>query len=180
MILGLDISTSCIGYALFSNDGKLMKIGHVKMNSKQSLFQRLLLFEEHMKEISTLKVEHISIEEPLKKFTGKFSSAQTIAVLNQFNGMVSAICHKIWKIEPAYYNVSTARKTAFPNVKFGRKSSESKVQVWEEVSKLEPQLNWKYGPKSRKLVDENYDMCDAYCVGLCHINILKRQKSKIT
>lgn len=175
MTLGLDISTTCIGYSLFSEDGDLLKIGHVKMRSKQTIFQKLKQFQEHMEEMAGLDIKHIAIEEPLKKFAGKFSSATTIAVLNHFNGMISAICYTTWGIEPVYYNVNNARKTAYPHVKFGRKSSEAKSQVFEEVKKMEPHLNWIYGPKSRKLVDENYDMCDAYTVGLCHQIILEKQ-----
>ncbi|MDG1950283.1 MAG: hypothetical protein P8J32_05730 [bacterium] len=175
MILGLDISTTCIGYSLFSEDGDLLKIGCVKMRPKQTIFEKLKHFEEHMEEISTMNVTHVSIEEPLKKFAGKFSSATTIALLNFFNGMISAVCYRTWGVEPVYYNVNSARKTAYPHVKFGRKSSEGKTQVWEEVSKLEPHLNWKYGPRSRKLVDENFDMCDAYTVGLCHLITLEKQ-----
>ncbi len=175
MILGLDISTTCIGYSLFSEEGDLMKIGYVKMRSKQTLFERLTQFEKHLEDLHDFKIKHIAIEEPLKKFKGKFSNAQTIAVLNQFNGMVSAVCYKIWGVEPAYYNVQSARSTAFPSVKFGTKSSEAKTQVWEEVSRREPHLNWKYGPQTRKLSPENFDMSDAYTISLCHFNLITKQ-----
>lgn len=177
MTLGLDISTTCIGYALFSEEGKLLKIGHVKMRSKQTIFEKLKQFQEHIQELAGLDIKHIAIEEPLKRFAGKFSSADTIALLNHFNGMVSAICYTTWGVEPIYYNVNSARKTAYPNVKFGRKSSEAKSQVREEVEKLEPHLNWIYGPKSRKLVDANFDMADAYTIGLCHLSILDKQRN---
>jgi Holliday junction resolvasome RuvABC endonuclease subunit len=173
--LGLDISTTCIGYALFNEDGDLLKIGHVSMNSKQTIFAKLKQFQEHMQELSQLEIKHIAVEEPLKKFAGKFSSASTIALLNQFNGMVSAVCYLTWGIEPVYYNVNAARHTAYPNIKFGQKSSEAKSQVREQVQKLEPHLNWIYGPKSRKLVDANFDMADAYTVGLCHLVTLEKQ-----
>lgn len=177
MILGLDISTTCIGYSLFSENGDLLKIGCVKMHPKQTLFEKLIYFEETLGEITKMPISHIAIEEPLKKFAGKFSSAQTIALLNFFNGMISGLCYKIWGKEPVYYNVNTARKIAYPNVNFGRKSSEAKTQVWEEVAKLEPHLNWRYGPKSRKLMDENFDMSDAYTQGLCHLITLEKQNA---
>lgn len=175
MILGLDISSTCVGYSLFSEDGDLITIGYVKLNSKHSLFERLTEFEKHMEEMADFDIKHIAIETPLKKFAGKFSSANTISVLNQFNGMISAFCYMKWGVEPVYYNVNTARKTSYPNVKFG-KGTDGKIAVWEQVSKLEPHINWKYGPKSRKLVKENFDMVDAYTTGLCHVITMEKQK----
>jgi len=99
----------------------MLKIGYVKMRPKQTLFEKLKHFEEHLSEISKMELTYIAIEEPLKKFAGKFSSATTIGLLNFFNGMISAVCYKTWGIEPVYYNVNSARKTAYPHVKFGKK-----------------------------------------------------------
>lgn len=176
MILALDVSTSCIGYALFSEDGeKLLELNYVKFRNKLSNFEKL---DEFKKQISFLKdndIQHIVIEEPLKKFAGKFSSASTIAVLNFFNGMISSAVYDMFGVEPIYYNVNTARKTAFPEYKAKRQSSENKHQIWTLVREREPHIVWKYGPRSAKLVTENYDMCDAYTIGLCHINIMNEQ-----
>jgi len=176
MILALDVSTSCIGYALFSEDGeKLLELNYVKFRAKLSIFEKL---HEFKKQISFLKendIQHIVIEEPLKKFQGKFSSASTIALLNFFNGMVSGAVFEIFGVEPIHYNVNTARKTAFPEYKAKKQSSENKHQIWTLVREREPHIVWKYGPKTAKLVDENFDMCDAYTIGLCHINIMNEQ-----
>lgn len=180
MILSLDISTSCIGYAVFSLEtSELVKLGCFKMDSKDSLFERMNQFKAHIKELQLLDIKYIAVEEPLKKFKGKFSSADTIAKLNFFNGMISSMCSLMFSIEPVYYNVQTARKLSFPNHKFtsNEESGSSKQQVWELVKNLEPHLNWRYGPKSRKLLDENFDMCDAYIVGLAHMVILESQNS---
>lgn len=176
MILALDVSTSCIGYALFNKSGdKLMELNYVKFGKGLSLFEKL---DEFIKRISFLKtsdIQHIVIEEALKKFAGKYSSADTIALLNRFNGMVSASVYTMFGIEPIYYNVNTARKTAFPEFKPMKESKSNKHAIWTLVREREPHIVWKYGPKSAKLVDENYDMCDAYTISLCHINIMKSQ-----
>ena len=39
----------------------------------------------------------------------------------------------------------------------------------------EPQINWRYSPRTRKLMDENYDMSDSYVVGACHLIVINRQ-----
>lgn len=51
-----------------------------------------------------------------------------------------------------------------------------KHEVWNKVMQLEPLIQWRYGPKSRKLLDENYDMADAYVIGLAMLITIERQK----
>jgi len=177
MILALDVSTSCIGYALFDEAGeKLLELNYIKFKNKISIFEKLAEFKKKMKFLEEVDVQQIAIEEPLKKFAGKYSSASTIAILNFFNGMISACVYEMFGIEPIYYNVNTARKTAFPEYKAKRKSAENKHQIWTIVRDREPHIVWKYGPRSHKLTTENYDMCDAYTVGKCHINVVNEQK----
>lgn len=175
MILALDVSTSCIGYALFDEEGGLMELNYVKFGKKLTIFEKLKEFNKQINFLKENKVQHIVIEEPLKKFAGKYSSAGTIAILNFFNGMISASVYEAFGIEPIHYNVNTARKTAFPEFKPVKESKSNKHGIWTLVREKEPHIVWKYGPRSRKLVDENYDMCDAYTIGQCHINIMAEQ-----
>lgn len=178
MILALDISTSCIGYALFEDETyKLLELNYIKFRNKISLFEKRNEFKKRMEFLLNSEVKHIAIEEPLKKFKGKYSNANTIALLNFFNGMISSTAHDMFGPEPIYYNVNTARKTAFPNFKPLKDSKSNKHAVWSLVREKEPHIVWKYGPRSAKLVDENFDMCDAYTVGLAHINIMQEQKN---
>lgn len=177
MILALDVSTSCIGYALFDEAGeKLMELNYVKFRAKLSIFEKLTEFKKQIAFLKGSDIQHIVIEEPLKKFAGKYSSASTIAILNFFNGMISSTVYEMFGVEPIHYNVNTARKTAFPTYKAGKKSNENKHQIWTLVRDREPHIVWKYGPKSSKLVDENYDMADSYVIGLAFINIMNEQK----
>jgi len=173
MLLALDISTTCIGYSTFDSEGTMMEMSYVKFNTKKNYWERLDAF---MKAISHLEgVEHIAIEEPLQKFEGRKSNPQTIAKLNFFNGMISSAVYSKFRIEPVHLNVLTIRATAFPGlIKRGQDKS-GKMLVWERVSQLEPHINWKYGPRSRKLVDENFDMADSYAVGLCMFVLLEQQ-----
>jgi len=179
MILALDVSTSCIGYALFDETGeKLLELNYIKFRRKLTLFEKLAEFKKKLSFLEESNIQHIAIEEPLKRFAGKHSSASTIAVLNFFNGMISSSVYEMFGIEPIHYNVNTARKTAFPEeFKPRKKSADNKHQIWTIVREMEPHIVWKYGPRSHKLVVENYDMCDAYTVGKCHINIMNEQKN---
>ena len=58
MVLALDISSSCIGYCVFNNAGKLLKMSCVKFNSKQTKFERL----EKVDKI----VGYLDVEEAIK------------------------------------------------------------------------------------------------------------------
>jgi len=178
MTFALDISSSCIGFALFDDKANLMELNYIKFNSKLSLFEKLEEFKKIILHIFQMDIKRIAIEEPLKKFKGKFSSANTIAVLNNFNGMVSATLYNYFNIEPSYYNVNNARKIVFPDFK-STKDASQKHEIWRRVMELEPTINWKYGIRSRKLLTENYDMTDAYVVGMADIITVIKQKEKI-
>lgn len=176
MLLSFDISTSVIGVSAFDNNGKLLKMNCVKFKKDYTLFEKLEQFEKEIADFKHVEVTKIIIEEPLKKFKGKFSSATTIATLNFFNGMISSYLYTNFKIEPIYYNVITARSLVFPGVKLGADGAKVKHNVWRGVMELEPQINWRYS-KTGKLADENYDMADSYVVGLAYfMDIIKKEE----
>jgi hypothetical protein len=177
MILALDISTSCIGYSIFDEDGGLIELSCIKFRDKLSKFEKLEEFKKTTEYFKKFPIKYIAIEEPLKKFMGKFSSADTIALLNFFNGMVSSYLFLEFGMEPIYFNVNNARKLAFPTLKVEKDGKSIKHAIWEKVKELEPLVNWKYGPKSRKLLDENFDMSDAYVVGLALLITMDKQKA---
>lgn len=181
MTLGLDISTTVVGIALFDNNNKLCNLEYIKFKPKTNLFQRLDDFVEHFEKLSKAinledgdnKLKHISIEEPLKAFKGRFSNAETIQKLTTMNAFISLYLYRKFKIEPRYYNVNTARKTAFPELIIPKSAPNKKYLIWEKVVEKEPQINWTYSKKTHKLRDENFDMSDAYVVG--YADIVTRQ-----
>lgn len=176
MILSLDISTSCIGYSLFDENGKLIELNCIKFGDKITIFEKLEEFKKATEYLKKFPITFIAIEEPLKKFMGKFSSATTIALLNFFNGMISSYLFLEFGMEPIYFNVNNARKLAFPNLKVEREGNSMKHEIWNKVMTLEPLINWRYGPRSRKLLDENYDMADAYVIGLAMLITIDKQR----
>ena len=182
-ILAFDISTTCIGYSIFNEDGNLIELNCVKFNSNLTKFERLEEFKKVTEYFKKFPIKYIAIEEPLKKFAGKFSSADTIALLNFFNGMISSYLYLEFGIEPFYFNVNNARSLAFGKQKSststeseGGGGNSKKHEVWNKVMQLEPLIQWRYGPKSRKLLDENYDMADAYTIGLAMLITIDKQK----
>ena len=177
MILGLDISTTVVGIAIFDENYKLHELSYFKFDKKRTLFEKLSDFIDHLDRYSELNFTSIAIEEPLKKFAGKFSNADTIQKLTQMNAMISGYLYIKFNVEPSYYNVQSARKAAFPTLSIPQSHPNKKNLIWEAVMQAEPTLNWVYG-KTGKLIDGTYDMCDAYVVAAAHIVSCIKSKSK--
>ena len=168
--LGLDISTSCVGVSLFNEEYKLIHLGYIKFNQKnKSLFAKLDEFIKYMETYKNSPIKYIAIEEPLKKFKGKFSNADTIQKLTTMNALISGFLYKQYNIEPEYYNVLTARTTVFPTLKIPQGTENKKHLIWNAVMNAEPQINWEYSKTTHKLKDENFDASDAYVISMCSI-----------
>lgn len=179
MLLGLDISTSCIGIAIFDEKYKLHELSYVKFTKGKTMFEKIDEFILYFKKYDEIQFTEISIEEPLKRFAGKFSNAETIQKLTQMNAMISAYLYLKLNVTPVYYNVLHARKVAFPNLIIPKSHPSKKTLIWECVMRMEPTINWVYSKKTGKLADETYDMCDAYTISLAHITSQISNKNKI-
>lgn len=178
MILGLDVSTSVIGICLIDPNAevKLQSLEFLNLKREKNLFNKAIDFKEHISKYLDFGVTSIAIEEPLVMYKPGSSRAQILSKLSQFNGMISIVCFMVFGIEPKYYNVNTARKLAFPNLKF-TKGEDRKMAVWASVAELFPRVEWLYGPKNGKLVKTNFDMADAAVVALAHEAFIKEQQS---
>jgi len=114
-VLGLDISSSIIGYSLFefdSNNVTLKTYGYLKPpnKSKGSISYRLdktsllmvNLFED-------LKPDYICVEDYAKRFSMGRSQANTIIVLSVFNEQVCLEAFRYLKTDVYRYPVMTIR-----------------------------------------------------------------------
>lgn len=124
VILGLDVSTACIGASIVVDnmDGdtpQILKITHIspkvsnKIKGIEALFLRKYIFEEEF--ISTLKgygITDVVIEEPLISS----NNANTVATLLRFNGMISESIYKELKIVPNFISSYDARMFSFPEL----------------------------------------------------------------
>lgn len=123
VILGLDISTTCIGASIVIDDGvskpKIVKITHVKpklpkgVTGIEALFIRKQIFEKDF--ISTLDefgITDVIIEEPL--ITS--NNAITAAILIRFNGMISEAIYRKLGIVPHFISSYDSRMFSFPEL----------------------------------------------------------------
>ena len=181
-VLGLDISTKTIGWALFDiKNEELLELTHIsprpKINKEtdEKLKELLLkseIFAEKLKEYKNLGIVKVVIEEPLINS----NNAYTIQTLLRFNSFVFKEIYNILGIIPEFISTYNARKFAWPelvqendkgkHVLFGGlpKNIDKKMLIWEKVAKKEPQITWAY-TRNNTLRKENFDQTDAYtCV----------------
>ena len=179
-VLGLDISTSTIGWALFDIQSKeLLELTHISprpKNVKDDKLKELLLkseiFAEKLKEYVNLGIVKVIIEEPLLNS----NNIRTVQTLLRFNSFLCKEIYETLGIVPEFISTYNSRKFAWPDlvrendkgkfVLFGGlpKDIDKKQIIWEKVAKKEPQIIWSY-TKNNTLKKENFDQTDAYtCV----------------
>ena len=136
VILGLDISTACIGACLVRDNGdgdkpeivilthKSPKVSH-KIKGIEALFIRKQIFEDEF--ISTLTgygITDVVIEEPL---LGS-NNVNTVATLLRFNGMIAEAVYRVLGVVPNFISSYDARMYSFPELvalrKFNKKGEE--------------------------------------------------------
>jgi hypothetical protein len=184
-ILGLDVSTKTIGWALFDMSSRdLLELTHISPrpkpvpdNKMEELFTKSTTFRKKLEEYRGLGIVKCIIEEPLLNS----NNAYTIGTLLRYNTLISKEVYDVLGIVPEYVSTYESRKKAFPElvqknekgkfVLFGGypKDCDKKQIVWELVAKREPQIQWMY-TRNNTLKKENFDMSDSYTVVLSYLN----------
>ena len=187
-ILGLDVSTKTIGWALFEYASKdLLELTHFSPKLKplpESKLEQLLLKSESFKEIleryKGIGISKVIIEEPLLNSNNIY----TVSTLMRYNAFIMKTIHDILGIVPELISTYDSRKFAFPElfvenkkgkkVLFGgyEKGCDKKNIIWQRVSDQQPHISWTY-TRNNTLKKENFDMTDAYA---CVLGYMQKNK----
>ena len=133
MILGLDISTSRIGYSIIDHDEKLINYGEIKLNPKESLEIRADLFFSILTQLEEdYDIKHVFIEQPFIAFSGGKTTATTMAKLQRFNGMCSYVVRLLFGFPATLIQANKARGLVGLKIKRGEKTK-LKVIEWVEA-----------------------------------------------
>ena len=182
MILGLDVSTSNIGYAIIDLDGSLIDLGFISLSKKKCFIEKNKEVHKIFDELkSKFNIQYVFIEECLQRFSFGRSSASTIVTLALFNGSVQYISNLAFEKVPVVLNVNKARKSLQIKTQTQKKCGISiKEQVFQWVSDnlayKWPTKILKGGPRKGQvvLIDQVYDMADAWVIaraGFIHLDI---------
>lgn len=156
LILGLDISTACIGISIVYDDGinepQIEIISHVSpkidknIKGIEALILRKQIFEESflnnidetLKDLKCplKKISECVIESPMIYATAG-SNANTVAQLLQFNGLLSEAIYRVLGIVPHYVSSYDARMLSFPELisirKFNKKGEVYPIKHFEKA-----------------------------------------------
>ena len=184
-VLGLDVSTKTIGWALFDiMSQELLELTHISPvpkpkedNKIKELFLKAEVFKQKLVDYKNLGITKVIIEEPLLNSNNVY----TVQTLLRYNTLISKEIYDTLGIVPEYISTYNSRKFAFPElvkendknkfVLFGGlpKDIDKKMIVWDLVAKREPQIEWQY-TKNQTLKKEHFDMTDAYACVLGHMH----------
>jgi hypothetical protein len=187
-VLGLDVSTKTIGWALFDIKTKeLLELTHISPVPKpkeESKIKELLLksdiFRSKLIDYKDLGIIKVIIEEPLLNSNNVY----TISTLLRYNTLITKEIYDVLGVVPEFISTYNSRKFAYPElvrendkkkyVLFGGfpKDCDKKQIIWEQVAKREPQIQWLY-TRNNTLKKENFDQTDAYT---CVLGYMRQEK----
>ena len=140
VILGLDISTTCVGYA-FTKDKKILDMGFIDIKKETTPKEKVFKVLGFLNNISYINsMDKIYVEDNLSGFAGGFTSQQTIVKLAKFNAILCFVFEDEFDIEVQNINPMTARKFVFGKARI--KGIKAKEFVKGQVEKLYETKKW--------------------------------------
>jgi len=170
-VLGLDISSSTIGWSILEYDDNnivLKEYGNIKppKSTKGSLtFRVSAAYDELYDFFQEKRPDIVASEAYANKFPAGRSTARTIIVLSVFNELTSMACLKSLGYEPNRYAVSTIRSMLS---KFAGYRISSKEDCFDFIKKYFSSFSLRNN-KNGKISKECYDEADAIAVALTYI-----------
>lgn len=163
--LGLDISSTVVGYCVSSSKEKIIYAGYIDIRKELSIKQKAHKVANELDKLN-FEPSEIIVEDTLSGFGGGRTSQQTIVKLSKCNAVISYVIEALYEMDVEHVNVSSLRKAVFG--KSREQGVDSKTFVREQLEK-KIDLNEFIVYNSRKNYDKrNYDMLDATVASLYH------------
>ena len=162
--LGLDISTSTVGYA-FTQNQRILDMGFIDIKKLDTYKRKAFFILEKLDKNKHMKnTNKIYIEDNLSGFMGGRTSQQTIIKLAKFNAILGYVLEDEFNIEVKNINPNTARKQVFGKARV--KGIKAKDYVKMKIEEMYDTEKWcKY--TTRKNWDKrNIDMYDGLVMSL--------------
>tara|TARA_A100001037_G_scaffold67550_1_gene59977 strand:+ start:15866 stop:16387 length:522 start_codon:yes stop_codon:yes gene_type:complete len=163
--LGLDISSTVVGYCVSSSKDDILDAGYIDIHKEKSTKEKAHKVAQYL-DPRSIEPTTIIVEDSLSGFGGGRTSQQTIVKLAKCNAVISYVIEALYEVDINHVNVSTLRKAVFG--KSREKGVDSKTFVREQLEK-KIDLSKFIVYNSRKNYDKkNYDMLDATVASLYH------------
>ena len=161
--LGLDASTTCVGYA-FTEDKKILDMGFIDIKKEKTPKDKVQKVLEYLNNSSYIDdVNDINIEDNLSGFAGGRTSQQVIIKLAKFNAILCFMLEN-FEFNVNSINPMTARKQVFGKARF--KGKKAKQFVQEEIEKMYNTKKWCKETTRGNWDKRNIDMYDGLVMSL--------------
>ena len=162
--LGLDISTTCVGYA-FTEDKKILEMGFIDIKKQITHKEKAFYVLTCINESSYIdKIEKVYVEDNLSGFAGGRTSQQVIVKLAKFNAVLCYVIEDTFDIEVKNVNPMTARKQAFGKARV--KGVKAKDFVKPQIDELYDTKEWCKHTTRGNWDKRNIDMYDGLVMSL--------------
>jgi len=162
--LGLDISTTCVGYA-FTENKKILDMGFIDIKKFKTPKEKTFYVLEYLcKNDNIDKIEKINIEDNLSGFAGGFTSQQTIVKLAKFNAILGFIVEEEFRVPVQNINPMTARKQVFGKARV--KGIKSKDYVKMKIEEMYDTSKWNKTTSRGNWDKRNIDAYDGLVMSL--------------
>ena len=162
--LGLDISTTCVGYA-FTKDKKILDMGFIDIKKQKTPREKVFKVLGFLDNISYIdEVEKIFVEDNLSGFAGGRTSQQVIVKLAKFNAVLCFVLEDTFEIKVKNINPMTARKCVFGKARI--KGIKAKDFVKRQVENLYDTKKWCKTTTRGNWDKRNIDMYDGLVMSL--------------
>ena len=162
--LGLDASTTCVGYA-FTKDKKILDMGFIdikKETTPKDKVQKVLEFINNNSYID--EVFNINVEDNLSGFMGGRTSQQVIVKLAKFNAILCFMLEEMFEFNVHSINPMTARKNVFGKARV--KGIKAKELVKMKIEEMYDTKKWCKTTKTGLWDKRNIDMYDGLVMSL--------------
>ena len=164
VILGLDISTSCVGYA-FTENKKILDMGFIDIKKFTTHKEKAFYVLTCINESSYIdKVKKVYVEDNLSGFAGGRTSQQVIVKLAKFNAVLCYVVEDTFDIEVKNVNPMTARKQVFGKARV--KGVKAKDFVKRQIDGLYDTKKWCKHTARGNWDKRNIDMYDGLVMSL--------------
>ena len=161
--LGLDASTTCVGYA-FTEDKKILDMGFIDIKKEKTPKDKVQKVLDFLHQISYIDdVDNINIEDNLSGFAGGRTSQQVIIKLAKFNAILCFMLEN-FEFNVNSINPMTARKQVFGKARV--KGIKAKDLVKMKIEEMYNTSKWCKETKTGLWDKRNIDMYDGLVMSL--------------
>ena len=162
--LGLDISTTCVGYA-FTENKEILDMGFIDLRKMNTPREKVFFVIDFLDKNSYINnIEQIYVEDNLSGFAGGFTSQQTIIKLAKFNAILCFELENVFQVDLKNINPMTARKNVFGVARI--KGVKAKDLVKRKIEEMYDTKKWCKETTRGNWDKRNIDMYDGLVMSL--------------